>query len=395
MLVPIENLQLQTLLRERVFVTWVDSAGMSLTLGSCLYRNKQNPEFIMAIGYDMEGYIYIHFSFVIFIRVANKKQRLEMLLVVLPNANFANAPMCLTRPNIDYPLFFDNPFLSDASVFHEVGISESDYVILIPFNLTVKGFVIMKETFAIIRTWNSTSNEMIRTLESLSNVSIFNVYIRPNDYAQEGLKELCKRLGNAGGAIHRIGMEEMYIQQRAMLVEWSKFGYQDQQDQQPPSYADNPVRPIPEVQVPRSPQIALQAERVPPNAIKGNQTPVQADGIPISQEHFSYSDIELSDNEINLDDFEWDSQSVDKDLEMDSDMELLVDLQLRDIHQKLKLKEDLAISKILESKFINWITETTTINPDVNDHKRLMTKLSTLGDYIRTSNARVFDTTRP
>ncbi|KAF7891758.1 hypothetical protein EAF00_008060 [Botryotinia globosa] len=394
----VEKLQLQTLLRERVFVTWVNSAGKPLRLGSCSHRNKNNPEFIMEAGYDMEGYIHIHFFLTVTIKFGGKKQPLKMLLVVPPNANFANAPIPLTKLNAnDLPLPDDLP-LPNASVLHEAGISESGHVILVPFNLTAKGFVIMDKTPPNIRPCSGSTNQLIRSLESLSNTSIFNVCIRPSDYAREGLKELCKRLSNTGAATHKTDIKEMYLQQGSMLAEWDKIKYHDRQDVQPPPYTDNPARPVPKVQVPRSPPITLEMEKLPYNTIEmviaetPNQTPVNSGSALVLHGIISPSAGEPSSDGVDLRDVEGDSRCIDVALDVGSNKALLTNLNSREPNQELK--DDLAVSKMLELKFVDWIIEAIMINLEINDHKCLITKLSILRDCICTSNTRVFNAIR-
>ncbi|KAM3079831.1 hypothetical protein ACMFMF_003252 [Clarireedia jacksonii] len=168
---------------------------------------------------------------------------MEMLLVVPPDADFADVSTPCLLSNID-----DLSCL-DASAIHDAEISDSVYVICIPFDLTTKGFVIMKKkTPTTFKSYNTTSKKLIHSFESLSNTKTFTVYIKPNDYAQVGLKELHNRLSNTG--IHKINMKEMYVQQDVVLVEWSGFD--------PvllPLYTENPTQLLPEVQVPRSPPI--------------------------------------------------------------------------------------------------------------------------------------------
>ena len=120
MSVPIEKLQLQNLLCERVFVKWVNQSGTPFTLGSCLHDNQQNPKLVIRAGCDMEGHIHIHFSPMVSIKVAGKRQQMEMLLVVPPDADFASASTPLPISN------FNGSSFLDASAIHEAGIRESE-----------------------------------------------------------------------------------------------------------------------------------------------------------------------------------------------------------------------------------------------------------------------------
>lgn len=391
MSVPIKKLT--TLLRERVFVKWLDPSGSPSTLGSCLYDNKQNPKFVMTAGYDMEGHVHIHFSLMVSIKLAGKVQQMELLLVVPPDANFADASTPLPKSNID-----DLSFL-DASALHEAGISESEHVILIQFDLTARGFVVMKKkTSPTIRPSNSTSNKLIRSLESLSGMIIFSVYIRPNDYAREGLKEVCKLLNNTGSTIQQpTSMKEMYVQQGAMLVEWGRFVYQDRQDALLPPYTENPNQLLSEVQVPQSPPIICEKDGPSINTVEvtiaetPTRTPFSPSPEPILHGILSSSE-QSSDCEVNLDDFEENSRYIETDFDVGSDEEFLANLNSRELSQQLN--NDLGVPQILQSKFMEWINEAIMINPDVYQHKHLITKLLILGDCVRTSNARVFDATR-
>ncbi|PQE22031.1 hypothetical protein CJF30_00010004 [Rutstroemia sp. NJR-2017a BBW] len=359
MSVPLEKLQLQTLLCERVFVKWVDQSGTPFTLGSCLYDNKQNPKFVMTARCDVEGYIHVHFSLSVSVKLAGKDQRMEMLLVVPPDADFASASTPLSISNLD-----DVSFL-DASALHE------------------KGFVVTKKKASpTIRLSNSTSDKLIRSLESLSNMTEFSVFIRPNDYARQGLKDLCKRLGSTATGTHNTNIKEMYVQQGAMLVEWSRFIYRNQQDTIPPPYTERPTPLLPAVQVAQSPPVVSE-----------QHTPVLHGIFSSSAEDSLDSEVDLDNIEEDSRHTEEDSRYIEMDFDLDSDEEYLANLNSRELSQQFE--HDLAVRKMLESKLVEWMKGAMRLNPHVYAHKHLTTKLLILGNCIRTSNARVFDATRP
>ncbi|KAF7885484.1 uncharacterized protein EAF02_003993 [Botrytis sinoallii] len=85
----IEKLKLQCLLREKVFVTWKDQS--------------------------------------------------EILLVIPPNADFANSSRSHLMSDID------SLSRLDASAIHDTEISDSIQVLCIQFDLDAKGFVVMKK----------------------------------------------------------------------------------------------------------------------------------------------------------------------------------------------------------------------------------------------------------
>ncbi|TGO23367.1 hypothetical protein BPAE_0135g00270 [Botrytis paeoniae] len=416
----IERLKLQLLLRERVFIKWEDESGAPCTLGSRSNRNKQNLKFFIAAYYDMKGYIHIHFSLEVSITVGGNKQEIEMLLVVPPNADFANASKPRLISNIN-----DLSRL-DASAIHDAEISHSVHVLCIQFNLITNGFIVMnKKTNMTIKPRNITSKKLICGLESLSNTKSFTVYIKPNDYALVGLEELHNRLSSTGTPIdiHKTNMKEIYIQQTPELMEWSRHDSVSL----PPPYTENPHQLLSEVQVPRSPPIIFEKEtplintievaiaetppqlvpevQVPqPSAIIFEQgtrsnntiqtviaeTPARTSTSPNSPSvHgiFSSGCEELSDSEVNFNDIGEDPRCTRIDFDIDSDEEQLANLNSRE------LDHDSEISQMLNSKLLKWMQTVIRINSNVHEHKRLTTKLSILGNCVRTSNASMFDAT--
>ncbi|PQE26669.1 proline-rich receptor kinase perk4-like protein [Rutstroemia sp. NJR-2017a BBW] len=372
----IEKLKLEPLLRERVFVRWEDQSGTPCTLGSRSSRNRQNLNFFIAVYYDMEGYIHIHFSLEVSIILAGNKQDIEMLLVVPPDVDFADVSKPYSISNID------DLSRRDASAIHDAKISDSLNVLYIQFDLSAKGFIVMKKKpTATIKPRNKTSTKLLCGLESLSNTTTFTVYIKPNDYALVGLEQLHNRIRNTPTDIRKTNMKEMYIEQVPELVEWNRFG----PILLPPAYTQNPPQLFPEVQVPRSPSKAAVAETPARNPTTPNSTSVHGIFSPISEE--------LSESEEDWDDIEETSRNIEMNSDVDSDEERLANLNSRELSQQFNY--DLEVSKILESKFTEWMQAAMQINSNVYEHKRLTTKLSILGNCVRTSNTGVFDATIP
>ncbi|KAM0304119.1 hypothetical protein ACHAO8_011400 [Botrytis cinerea] len=400
----IEKLQLQRILCERVFIKWEDQSGESCTLGSRTKNNKKDLKLLMAAYCDEEGHVHIHFSIKVSISRDGKKHEKEMLLVVPPDADFSKAltPCSISTINALSRL--------DAAAIHDAGISDSVHVIYLPFDLITEGFVVRNTTSALKpKPWNRPSQELIRRFVSLSNTKIFTVYITPNDYARVGLKGLHDRLSKTSTATNTRtnNMMEMYIQQGGVLVESSRLD-----PELPPQYTENPPQPLPEVQVPRSPPIIFEQKTLSINTFETAiaETPARIPATPNSiVVHSIFSPIceELSDGEVDWDDIEetWRnveeaSRNIEIDPDIDSDQEGLVNLNSRDPSQQFNSREqsqqfncDSEVSKILESKFAEWMETAGQINPNIHEHKRLITKLLILGNCIRTSNSGVFDAT--
>jgi hypothetical protein len=437
----IEKFKLQRLLCERVFVKWEDQSGTSCTLGSRLNQNKQNLKFFLAVYYDTEGYIHVHFSLKVSIILSGNKQEMEMLLVVPPDADFADPSKPYLMSNID-----DLSYL-DASAIHDAQLSDSVYVFRIQFDLITNGFIVTKKKKnTTIKPWNNTSKELICGLESLSRTKTFTVYIKPNDYALVGIQELRNRFSKTGSPTDpdKPNMKEMYIGYVSELVEWSSDPVS-----LPPVYTEN-RQLIPEVQVPRSPPIVFEQQmpsintieaaiaetpaRTPtsPNSISVHaifppsyeetpaQTPSNPDstsvhGIfspsheetqartPTSPDSISVHGIvspsrdELSESEVSLNDIEEASRYMEMDFNVDSDEEQLAREQFAKLDSRepsqQQIDHNLEVSQMLNSKFLKWLQTTIRINANIQAHKRLTTKLSILGTCMRTSNATVFDAT--
>ncbi|TEY31767.1 hypothetical protein BOTCAL_0780g00010 [Botryotinia calthae] len=400
--VPIEKLQLEKLLDERVFVKWVDS-GKTFTLGSCLHDNKQTPDFFMTAYRDTEGQIHIHFKLEVFVKLAGKKQKIDILLVVPPDADFANASIPYPISSIDLS--------HDASAIHEAGLSNAQHVFLLQFNLTAKGFVVTKKKTTTIRPHTTTTDMLIRGLESLSNATIFSVYIRPSTYAKVHLEKLRMLVSKTAIDTYEPNLKEMYIQQGAILLEWDKFVYKEQKRPIPPPYAQaspevqSPqlpplyAQPCPEVQVPRSPplytQLSPEAQVVLKETIEETppRFPTRSDSISV---HGIFSGCEeSSDSEVNLEDVE---THMRIDFDVNSDEEELAKEQFANNFRESNPQFDhdseaSQVSQILGSKLEKWIETVLPINFNVHHHTRLATKFSILGNCIRTSNANLFDIT--
>ncbi|PQE33992.1 proline-rich receptor kinase perk4-like protein [Rutstroemia sp. NJR-2017a WRK4] len=386
MAVPIEKLQLEKLLDER------------------------RPDFFMAAYRDIEGQIHIHFKLQIFVKLAGKKQQIDLLLVVPPDADFANA-------STPYPISNIDDLSHDASAIHEAGLTNTQHVFRIQFNLTTKGFVVTKKKTTAIRPHTTTTNMLIRRLESLSNTTIFSVYMRPSTYAEVDLAKLRTHFSKPPTATDtcKTNLKEMYIQQGAMLLEWDKFEYKKQQHPIPPTYAQSspevqsPPSPpryaqsSPEVQVRQSPPV--DAQLAPEAQVSQSSLIIFEDAIgetpartPISPNSTSVHGIfssceESSDSEVNLADIEKD---IMLDWDVDSDEEQLAREQLANLNsQELshQFDYDSAVSQMLKSKLEKWIETVLSTNTDVHFHTRLTTKLAILGHCVRTSNVNVFDNT--
>ncbi|TEY41045.1 hypothetical protein BOTCAL_0405g00020 [Botryotinia calthae] len=307
-----------------------------------------------------------------------------MLLVVPSNANFSDTAKPCSISNIDSLSHLD------TSAIHDTEISNSMHIISLQFDLIAKGFIVItKKNTISIKPQSVTSKQLICGLESLSDTKTFTIYIKPNDYALVGLKEVCNRLSNTGTQIDIHKMKETYIRQAPELMEWNRLGTASLL----PPYSKN-LQLSPEVQAPRSPPIIFEQETPSVNVIKAAiaetlpRTPTRCNSISMPSV-FSPDCEEFSDIPVNLDDIEM-NFDVDSDEEQLA-KEQLVNLDPREPNQQLDY--DSEVSQKLNSKLLRWMQTAIRINPNIHEHKHLTTKFSILGNSIRISNASVFDAT--
>ncbi|PQE31007.1 lim domain-containing serine threonine- kinase protein [Rutstroemia sp. NJR-2017a WRK4] len=403
MAVPIENLGLENLLQERVYIKWVDDEGKPYTLGSCLAGNKENTNLVMKVVCDSEGRIHIYFSLQVTYKVTGKSRQMEMLLVVPPHGAFEHSLKFLPISGLD-----DLSFL-DASALHEAGISNLEHIIVLPFDLQFTGFVVRKEKESTtILPSNPTSSKLIQTLRSLSATKSFKVYIRPNDYAREHLKQVHERLRNRDRWITEADMLEMYSQQGIMLVDWSLIKHQEPKGRlpprPPPPYTERGAQKSPEVQVPESPPTANADPKSPPNIhesiILATPSPPTTPSPlttpsppPVRHGIFSPSSQEQSEasEDVDLDDIYKDLAHIEPHLEVDSDEEYLAELNAQQLSQQLR---QTASTEILRSEFRDWLNAAMSLNENIHEHSALTQKLFTLGQSVRKANVSLFDATR-
>ncbi|KAF7900721.1 uncharacterized protein EAF01_008023 [Botrytis porri] len=392
MAVPIENLGLENLLQERVYVKWVDE-GHSYTLGSCLADNKENTNCLMKVVCDLEKRIHVYFSLKVTHKHTGKNRSMEMLLVVPPHGNFDCYSKSLPISGLD------DLSSHDASALHEAGISNLEHIIVLSFDLQFTGFVVRKKReSATILPSNSTSSTLIQKIRSLSVTKSFQVYIRPSDYARANLKTVDERLRDKSVWICEPQMRRIYSPQGFMLVDWAQIKHSELKGKllppppQPPPYTKHDAQRSTEVQVPRSPPVAdVYSNKC---VLNKDIVPATPSLLPVCHGIFSPDCEEPLDvaDDLDLDDIHKDSGHVETNLELDSDEEYLAALHAQRCSQQFRQDTN---SEALRSEFREWLEAAISINENVYEHSRLTKKFFALGDSVHASNAGMFDAIRP
>jgi hypothetical protein len=394
----------KTILSERVVAEWMDEHGRACVLGSCLNVNKQKPEFLMTVLQDTDTqHFHIRFSLTVTVKPAGKprgKDLKKILLIYSPDDLHMNLFTQLEhacKPIMASELV--NTSVLRPSDLHEAGITDSDRILRVPFSLLDKGSIVVPDMFQTtskpIQPTTTTSRELMRGLESLSNVLAFTLYIKPSSYADHGLKTLRRLLRETP---RDVDVVKMYLDRGAMLMD---YGTLDNGDR-PPPYCEKPIQPS--VHAPQSPPLPTIAgkeisPRTSDDEVRILETPTRTPArdytlppspVSVLQGIFTSTELDLEAIESTPKALDWDFPSDHERMEetmCDSDEE-------RYTREASQIRQDLSVSKALRLEFELWMKGAMTINRDLYEHPLLSSKLSSLGEYARESNLKAFDLTR-
>lgn len=206
-------------INEQVLAEWTDmDSGRARTLGSLSVVNKQDAGLSFRIGLDSsQEQAFIRFSMDVSVKVSGRHRRRQLVLVLPLHV------LCQKNPALEY----DMPRISDlgklAPVVHEAGLSDSGYVIRAEFNLREPGYVLMPKTNAkSLRPSTSTAANHLASIESLSRALNFTLYIKPSDYARQGLKMICEHLNDDTLKQYPLQWDHLFDGHGAQLVDWEQ-----------------------------------------------------------------------------------------------------------------------------------------------------------------------------
>ncbi|KAF2146906.1 uncharacterized protein K452DRAFT_72499 [Aplosporella prunicola CBS 121167] len=213
--------EMQNIVTERVLAEWQDKeTGELCTLGSMLSVNKQATNFEFQFGIDQSSHAFIRFPFIISIKAAGRPSRRDTLFVLPVHAFNFNDPVrfeTLTASQVG-----TGPILA---AIQEASLSASDKILRVEFNLNEPGYMLIAKTMnpaKVIKPSTSTSHDLLLGLQSLSKATRFAVYMKPSDYARQGLKIVCERLCAGALKQYPLDLSNMYTR-GAELIDWSKF----------------------------------------------------------------------------------------------------------------------------------------------------------------------------
>lgn len=174
-------------LKERVLVEWADSDGDTRTLGSLSPVNNDDPDLLFCVNHDDTLAVFVCLRMSVSI-IARGRPRPRILLLVLPL-------QALQPPSFSFDVLQINYVEAVAAQVHGAGIALDGNVIRAKLTLSNPGYAaLLKSHQDTITPATSTAGDILSGVHSLSNACVFNLYMRPSDYARTGLDLLATRL---------------------------------------------------------------------------------------------------------------------------------------------------------------------------------------------------------
>ncbi|OJD40745.1 uncharacterized protein BKCO1_1000526 [Diplodia corticola] len=201
---------------ETVVAEWTDAHGHSYTLGSLTPCHKRDAGFTLKVTTDEQQRVWAWFILAVTVKTAGRERQRELALVIPPHSSCTLSFDELEISQIHTPALFSA--VGDARLF------DAGRVIRANFALAQFGRVLMpKSTAKKIAPASRTTSDLLRALHSLSQAHSFSVYIKPSDYARQGLKLVCDRNRIALPPTTSFVIEDI-LDTRTAEVDWSLFG---------------------------------------------------------------------------------------------------------------------------------------------------------------------------
>ncbi|KAF4545814.1 uncharacterized protein LTHEOB_13051 [Lasiodiplodia theobromae] len=173
---------------ERVLAAWSDrETGQQITLGSLSLLNKESSFALECAHDDGCKHAMIRFSLAVKLRLAGHSRSKDVSLEILPSSS----------PEIQVDTCKIQDVGAVASAAHDAGLSDSGMIIRAHFTLERPGRLLMPELKTTAKPSSRTARDLLQNITSLSKALSFFVYLRPSDYAREGLRLVSNTLRSA------------------------------------------------------------------------------------------------------------------------------------------------------------------------------------------------------
>lgn len=221
---------------ERVFVQWQDTDTQDhCALGSTSTTNKTAVQLFLRIRLT-EQHIIARFALSVALTRGGRSQSHPFLLLLPLHAS----PNTAEKPSVRFEIVdvsaITTPVISSA--ISEARLSASSRVLRASFRLTSPGFIVRPDTNTKVKPHNSTSQDLLLGLRSLSQAQAFTVHMKSSDYAHEGFK-LMEKLLLSGPQKPSLDLACMFGGKGAVLMDWDKsyVGSDAASPPPPPAYA--------------------------------------------------------------------------------------------------------------------------------------------------------------
>ncbi|OJD34137.1 uncharacterized protein BKCO1_2500021 [Diplodia corticola] len=204
---------------EQVLAEWVDSDSCETrTLGSLSAINRQDAGLAFRVGLDASlEQAFMRFSMDVSVRVSGRPRRRQLLLVLPLHV------LSYKTPALEYDVLRISDIGESAPAVHDAGFSDSGFVLRARFDLQEPGYVLMPKSNAkALRPSTSTAASHLASIKSLSQALSFTLYIKPSDYAQQGIRMIYEQLRNDTLKQYPLHWDAMYGDHGAQPVEWQQ-----------------------------------------------------------------------------------------------------------------------------------------------------------------------------
>ncbi|KAH7062602.1 hypothetical protein B0J12DRAFT_241554 [Macrophomina phaseolina] len=293
-----ERFGLLDYINEQVLAQWTDTESCETrVLGSLSTINKQDAGLSFRVGLDSaHEQAFIRLSMHISVRVSGRPRKRQLLLV-LPLHTLSQKESAFQYEHIKTPNLG-----ALAPAIHDAGLTDSGFVIRAQVNLREAGYVLMPKSNAkALRPSTSTAASNLAAVKSLSQVLFFTLYIKPSDYARQGLNLVEQLLGHDTLKQYPLQWDAMYGEHGAQLVDWDMCdlgrkekepGSVEEDVEPPPPYLSEPQVKYPRTPSPPPFEFPPSPAFLPPLLLSPTQyTPSPEIHVARSTSHFSPSEI--------------------------------------------------------------------------------------------------------
>lgn len=273
-----ESLDLVDYVNEQVLAEWSDpDTKETHVLGSLSTVNKQDAGLSLRIGLDrVLEQAFVRLSMDISVRVSGRPRRRQLLLVLPLHV------LSQKTPALEYDVMKTPDLGSLAPAIHDAGLSDSGFVIRAQFNLREAGYVLMPKSNAkALRPSTSTAVNHLAGMMSLSQALTFTLYIKPSDYARQGLRMIDELLRDDTLKQYPLQWDAMYGGHGAQLVDWNQCALtgkgkeaepmEEEELEPPPPYVSAPQNQHPRTPSPPAFEFPPSPAFIPPFLLSPTQ----------------------------------------------------------------------------------------------------------------------------